>query len=174
MGANGSPLTGGLAGLLSDGGDDAAVLAVLASLSVTGNGGETSYDAWKKSLKSTIANDPFDALVVTVLGGSFLFYLAEKGKNPKVRSYVDALLFVSTCLSVGYADVFAVTPAGKAIASAVMTFGPAMSGAVLESPKGEGSEGSTTSPELLAVQRTIVDKLDAILGELRVSRTAGG
>jgi hypothetical protein len=148
------------------GADEAAVLAVLASLSATGESGEMSYDAWKRSLKATIASDPFDALVVTVLGGSFLFYLAEKGKNPKVRTYVDALLFISTCLSVGYADVFAVTPAGKAIASAVMTFGPAMSGAVLDGPK-----EAAGSDEAVAVQRAIVDKLDAILGELRASRT---
>jgi hypothetical protein len=149
-------------------GDDAAVLAVLASLSATAGGG-TSYADLKKSLKSAVATDPFDALVVTVLGGAFLFYVAERGKNPKVRSYVDALLFISTCFSVGYADVFACTPAGKAIASAVMTFGPAMSGAVFDPGKGEGGEGGAgvASAELLAVQRTIVEKLDAILGEMR-------
>src|ERR1700761_7832240 len=132
MGGN----TFNLGELLAGGGDDVAVLAVLASLSASpGGSGEVSYDAWKRSLKATVASDPFDAIVVTVLGGAFLFYLAEKGKNPKVRSYVDALLFISTCLSVGYADVFAVTPAGKAIASAVMTFGPAMSGAIFDEPK---------------------------------------
>jgi hypothetical protein len=33
-----------------------------------------------------VSTDPFDATVATVLGGSFLFYLAEKGKNPKVET----------------------------------------------------------------------------------------
>jgi hypothetical protein len=123
-------------------------------------------------LKTAITSDPFDALVVTVLGGGFLFYMAEKGKNPKVKSYVDALLFLSTCLSVGYADVFAVTPAGKAIASAFMTFGPAMSGMIFDEPREDAGAGAGAA-ELLAVQRAIVDKLDAILGELKASRAAG-
>jgi hypothetical protein len=159
---------------LMAGGDDAAVLAVLASLAVTGDtgGGETSYESWKRALKTSVSTNPFDALVVTVVGGSFLFYLAERGKNPKVKTYIDALLFISTCLSVGYADVFAVTQAGKAIASAVMTFGPAMSGAIFETPATRGAPGEApaVAPELLAIQRTIVDKLDAILGELKASR----
>ena len=135
--------------------------------------------ALKSGLRDAIARDPFDATIVTVLGGSFLFYVAEKGHNPKVTSYWDALVFISTCLSVGYADIFARTPAGKAIASAVMTFGPAMSGALLEPPAArEGPEGganaqkSEASPQLLEVQRAIVDKLDAILGELRAGRVS--
>jgi voltage-gated potassium channel len=152
-------------------GDDAAVLAVLAGLSVSGGG--ASYASWKRSLKAAVSSDPFDALVVTVVGGAFLFYLAERGKNPKVRSYVDALLFLSTCVSVGYADVFACTPTGKAIASAVMTFGPAMSGGIFDPPGPSGAEAGATPPELLAVQNAIVEKLDAILGELRTSRAAG-
>ena len=147
-------------------GDDAAVLAVLASLA-SQTGGETSYASWKSSLKAAVSSDPFDALLVTVVGGALLFYLAEKDKNPKVRTYVDALLFVSTCVSVGYADVFACTPAGKAIASAVMTFGPALSGGIFDDPKGGGG---VASPEMLALQRVIVDKLDAILTEMRASR----
>ena len=142
--------------------DDAAVLAVLASLAA-GAGGEASYASWKSSLKAAVTSDPFDALVVTVVGGAFLFYLAEKDHNPKVRSYVDALLFLSTCVSVGYADVFACTPAGKAIASAVMTFGPAMSGGIFEANVDSGP----ASPEMVAVQKAIVDKLDAILTEMR-------
>jgi hypothetical protein len=53
-----------------------------------------------------------------------------------------------------------------------MTLGPAMSGAILDPPAaGESEEGEKKeSAELLAVQRAIVDKLDAILGELRAKR----
>ena len=134
---------------------------------------ELSYASLKGELKSAIARDPFDATIATVLGGSYLFYVAEKGHNPKVTSYWDALVFVSTCLSVGYADVFARTPAGKAIAAAIMTFGPAMSSALLDGP-GAGDRGEAKrleSPgELLEMQRVIADKLDAILVELRASR----
>ncbi len=151
--------------------DGAAGLALLASLAGVGAGGAASYGSMKEELRTAIARDPFDATVVTVLGGAFLFYVAEKGHNPKVTSYWDALVFISTCLSVGYADVFARTPAGKAIASAVMTFGPAMSGAIFESPAEASPEGAQKAPpELLEVQRVIADKLDAILSELRASR----
>jgi voltage-gated potassium channel len=152
--------------------DESAALALVASLAGVSGGGAASYGSLKNGLRAAIANDPFDATVVTVLGGSFLFYVAERGHNPKVTSYWDALVFISTCLSVGYADIFARTPAGKAIASAVMTFGPAMSGALLDPPatteSKEGEKGA--SSELLEVQRAIVDKLDAILGELRAKR----
>src|SRR5271169_5312053 len=110
------------------------------SLAGTSAGGALSYESLKEGLKSAINKDPFDATVATVLGGSFLFYVAEKGHNPKVETYWDALVFISTCLSVGYADVFARTPAGKAIASAIMTFGPAMSGALLDPPAGKPEE----------------------------------
>jgi hypothetical protein len=84
--------------------------------------------------RSLAQKDPIDTLVTVVLGGSYLFYLAEKGKNPKVKSYYDALVFISTCLSVGYSDIFARTDAGKAIASFVMTFGPALSTRALDPP----------------------------------------
>jgi voltage-gated potassium channel len=151
--------------------DASAALALVLSLAGGTGGGEAPYGSLKNGLRAAIASDPFDATVVTVLGGAFLFYVAEKGENPKVTSYWDALVFISTCLSVGYADIFAKTPAGKAIASAVMTFGPAMSGALLEPPaRPEGEEPRAAPPELLQVQNAIVDKLDAILGELRASR----
>src|SRR6202035_2259697 len=124
-----------------------------------GGGGDLSYGSLKGELRSAINKDPFDATVVTVLGGAFLFYIAEKGNNPKVETYWDALVFISTCLSVGYADIFARTPAGKAIASAVMTLGRAMSGAILE-PSASG-EKKEAPPELVQVQSVIVEKLEA-------------
>jgi len=143
----------------------------MASLAGASGEGALSYGALKEGVRSAVAQDPFDATVVTVLGGAFLFYLAEKGHNPKVTSYWDALVFISTCLSVGYADIFAKTPAGKAIAAAVMTVGPAMSGAMLEGPAPTpapvGLVRAETESELLQVQKAIAEKLDAILSELR-------
>jgi hypothetical protein len=84
--------------------------------------------------RSAAKSDPLGALLSLVGGASVLFYWAERGKNPKVRTLADAVLFITTCLSVGYADVFARTEMGKAIASFVMTIGPAMSGAALDEP----------------------------------------
>src|SRR5689334_947617 len=42
-----------------------------------------------------------------------LFYLAEVGENAGVNDYWDAFHYVATSLSVGYANIFPVTPAGK-------------------------------------------------------------
>jgi voltage-gated potassium channel len=146
------------------------MLAVAAAV----EGAAPTLASLKKSLREAVERDPFDANVVTVAGGAFLFYLAEKGKNPKVQTYWDALVFVSTCMSVGYADVFARTPAGKAIASAIMTIGPALSGAILDEPRPAGAPAETSgAADRIALQRIIVEKLEAILMELRALRAEG-
>lgn len=151
------------------GSKDLGALAALALSSAQSNGLDVSPRGLKTALREAVANDPLDALVVTVLGGSFLFYLAEKDENPKCQTFWDALVYVSTCMSVGYADVFARTDAGKAIATAIMSIGPAMTGMALEAP---AAEKAKEAEKALAVQQAMVDKLDAILVELRKSKTA--
>ncbi len=144
---------------------DVGALGGLAALVLSGaqaNGLDASYSSLKKALREGVARDPLDALVVTVLGGSFLFYLAEKDENPKVTTFWDALVFISTCLSVGYADIFARTKAGQAIATAIMTVGPAMAAKALDPPSARAQDEQS-----LAVQKAIVEKLDAILAELK-------
>lgn len=141
---------------------DMAALAALAQIAggvITQGGSDPAYGGLKQGLRKAMLKDPIDSLAVVVLGGAYLFYIAEKGKNPKVESYWDALTFISTCLSVGYHDVFARTDAGKAIASFVMTFGPALSGAALDAP---AAEREAESAEALAVQKAILEKLDSI------------
>ena len=59
------------------------------------------------------AREPANAIVLTVLGAAAAFYVAERGKNPKVTSFYDALVYAATNLSVGYSDIFAKTPGGK-------------------------------------------------------------
>ena len=151
--------------------DPTQALLGLVLTSAHANGLTGSFADIKRTIRDGVAKDPLDALVVTVLGGSFLFYLAEKDENPKVTTYIDALVFISTCLSVGYADVFAKTQAGKAIATAIMTVGPAMAAKALDPPA--PTEREVAAPptqqelEALAVQRTIAEKLDAILAELK-------
>jgi hypothetical protein len=144
-------------------------LGVLLTLAASSTAGVASYTSLKETLRTAVAEDPFDATVATVLGGAFLFYVAEKGHNPKVQTYWDALVFISTCLSVGYADIFARTPAGQAIASAIMTFGPAMSGALFDAPRARDGEPSDDDG-VGRFQRAILDKLDAILVELHAAR----
>jgi len=119
---------------------DAAALSALARIArgLLGQpGGDVGLGTMKRGLREALLRDPLDSLAATILGGTYLFYLAEKGKNPKVESYWDALVFITTCLSVGYDDVFARTDAGKAVASFVMTFGPTLATRALEPPAAE-------------------------------------
>ena len=91
--------------------------------------------------------------------GAAAFYWAEAGANPSVRTYWDALHYISTSLSVGYANIFPVTALGKAIGAVVMTVGPALSARVLDQPGPPTSQESGTA--------ALAAKLDAILVELR-------
>jgi len=82
-----------------------------------------------------------------VCAAAVLFLCAEEGHNPSVRTYWDALHYVSTSLSVGYANIFPVTQAGRAIGAVVQMVGPALSARALEG----------NAP----------DKMDEVLAELR-------
>jgi len=66
-----------------------------------------------------------------VCSAAVLFLCAEEGHNPSVRTYWDALHYVSTSLSVGYANIFPVTQAGRAIGAVVQMVGPALSARAL-------------------------------------------
>jgi hypothetical protein len=101
---------------------------------------------------------PAEELTLLVTWGAGLFYWAEAGANPMVRSYWDALHYIATSLSVGYANIFPVTALGKAVGAVVMMVGPALSARALDNQERRGDDDGTT---LLA------SKLDAILAELR-------
>jgi hypothetical protein len=77
-----------------------------------------------------------ETLTQFVNEAAMLFYLAEEPYNPAIQTYWDAVHYISTSLSVGYANVFPVTQAGKAIASAVMMVGPALSAKALTPVEG--------------------------------------
>ena len=133
-------------------------------------GGDLSYGTLKRGFREVLRRDPLDSIAAVVLGGSYLFYLAEKGRNPRVESFWDALAFITTSLSVGYDDVFARTDAGKALAAFVMTFGPALSAAALDPPADEAPAPTVTvSPESLEVQKAILERLTAIQAALDAS-----
>ncbi|MGC4094132.1 MAG: ion channel [Polyangiaceae bacterium] len=127
---------------------------------------------WLSSLNAYVrekqAKEPMNATLVTVLLGTLAFYRAEREHNPKVNSIYDALVYVSTNLSVGYSDIFAKTEAGKAIGSALMTYGPALAARTFDPPEqrdaGFGAQGQQLAQ--------IADKLEQILGELRAARGA--
>jgi len=103
---------------------------------------------------------PMESTLGFLLSASAAFYLAERDVNPKVKTFVDALYYISTCLSVGYADIFAQTQAGRAVATLAMTIGPALTNEIFDRPhKAEDASAAN--------QKLIVERLDAILEELR-------
>jgi hypothetical protein len=106
---------------------------------------------------------PVESLTGFLLSASVAFYLAERGVNPKIQTFVDALYYISTCLSVGYADIFAQTQTGKLIATLAMTIGPALTGNALDPP-------GRTEPASEQGQELMLQRLDAILEELHQQR----
>jgi hypothetical protein len=122
-------------------------------------------DRWAQE---SFNDEPFSKLVALVGLGAALFYKAEVGKNPKVNSYWDALVYVSTCASVGYGDIFAQTPIGKAIGSIVMTIGPAMANAAFD---GSARERAKEAEEQKKIQLELLGTMKEILAELRRGQT---
>jgi hypothetical protein len=115
------------------------------------------------------AQDPMQAVVHTVLLGTVAFYAAEREHNPKINSLYDALVYVSTNLSVGYSDVFAKTEAGKAIGSALMAYGPALAARAFDPPN-EARERAADGERSEMALKSIAEKLELILEELRQQR----
>ncbi len=101
---------------------------------------------------------PIESMAGFILSTSVAFYLAERDVNPKISTFVDAVYYISTCMSVGYADIFAVTQTGKSIATLVMAVGPALAAKSLDLPQTTSSESNS---------KEILERLDAILVELR-------
>jgi hypothetical protein len=137
------------------------VLAALAA-ATSPDLGKSSLDRLKHGVRGRFAKDPQGTVISTVLAASYLFYRAEHGKNPKVKSLYDAIVYVSTNLSVGYCDIFAATPAGKLIGSALMTYGPSMATRMLDAP----------APET-PIANEVTDRLDKILAALEGLRADG-
>jgi hypothetical protein len=111
---------------------------------------------------------PAEELAALVSWGAAAFYWAEAGANPRVTTYWDALHYITTSLSVGYANIFPVTPIGKIIGALVMTVGPALSARALDQAPRATADDGTAGTALLA------EKLDAILAELRARPVDGG
>ena len=116
-----------------------------------------SFDLEAKAAKLT--ENPCQSTVAMVTGAAVLFYLAERGKNPKVRDIYDALVYCTTNISVGYCDIFAHTPMGKLIGSTLMTIGPAMAAKTLDGAKTSDPD-TQTQQQILATLREIATKLN--------------
>jgi hypothetical protein len=84
---------------------------------------------------ANFAADPAGSLTELMVFTSTLFFLAENGHNPRVTSLIDAFHYVSTSVSVGYANIYPVTPLGKIIGSVVMLVGPSLAAQLLNGAK---------------------------------------
>lgn len=112
-------------------------------------------DQWATRL----GDNPCRNTAALVALSSLLFYAAERDHNPKVNDVFDAAIYCSTCLSVGYGDIFAKTPLGKLLGTTLMTIGPALSGAALDGPAAERRDA--TQAQILYTLKQILDRLPA-------------
>jgi hypothetical protein len=118
--------------------------------------------AWESKAIDAVKQNPLESLATLLIGSSVLFLAVESPVNPKVKTFWDALYYISTCASVGYSDIFARTEAGKAISSLVMTFGPALCAQVFDRPADQ-----QPAPAPPPAWQAIIERLDALLAELR-------
>lgn len=139
------------------------VLAALAAATEP-DFGKSALERLKSGIREKYKDDPMGATMSTVIVAAWLFYKAEVGHNEKVKSFYDALVYVSTNMSVGYSDIFAKTPGGKAVGTFLMTFGPAMTGGLMDEPNKETKEEEDA--------RAVVDRLDRILAVLEARAAA--
>lgn len=110
-----------------------------------------NVDEWLSKLR----DQPAQNTLVLVGLATALFYLAEKGKNPKVNDINDAIVYVTTNLSVGYSDIFARSMLGKIVGSILMTVGPSLAANFLNGPKQE----DRTQHEMLDTLKQILARL---------------
>lgn len=109
---------------------------------------------------STLADSPARNAALLVGLSTLIFYAAEREHNPKVNDLFDAMLYTSTCLSVGYAEIHPQTPTGKVLGSLLMTVGPALATKQLDGPALERRD---------AVQIEVLATLKQILAEMRAT-----
>lgn len=88
-------------------------------------------DEYEKRFLDWVNANPLEANVEFLGLAAWAFYQAEKGTNPKIQTYIDSFYYISTCASVGYADIFAVTQTGRTITAIVMMLGPSLTGRAL-------------------------------------------
>jgi voltage-gated potassium channel len=126
-----------------------------------------AFAEWRTRFLDLAADRPLETLVSVVAGSAWVFYLAEKDANEGIDTYDDAFYYISTCLSVGYANVYPVTQIGKFVAAVVMMIGPSLSSWVVEGRLVQ-RQAATAPPPLTF--GPVVEKLDAILDEMRAQR----
>lgn len=114
-------------------------------------------------LIESLTHYPPESLLGFTLSSAAAFYVVERDTNPQINGLIDALYYISTCLTVGYADVFPTTAQGRFIATMVMTVGPALTNNALDPPGRE-------KPSTARGQQAIIDRLDKLLLQLETNQ----
>jgi hypothetical protein len=112
---------------------------------------------------ATLNGAPLRNSAGIVAASAALFLAAERGHNPKVNDIYDAMIYCSTCLSVGYADIFPRTPVGKLIGTVLMTVGPALAARATDgrTDPGEQARRDAVQTQILATLQEMVARIDA-------------
>ncbi len=64
------------------------------------------------------------AIILIIIGGTFIFYFIEHGVNPHIQNFSDALWFVFVSITtVGYGDITPVTTDGKIVTVGIIIAG---------------------------------------------------
>ena len=123
-------------------------------------------------LAAKLTENPCGKAAALVGVGSVLFYAAERGRNPKVNDIFDAMIYTSTCLSVGYGDIFAKTPVGKLLGTALMTLGPAVAAQTLDGSANERRDAMQA--ETLETLKQILKRMEEPSSGEGEGSTGGG
>jgi voltage-gated potassium channel len=123
-----------------------------------------ALQGWEARGKEALNRNPLQSLAALVLGGSVVYWAAEREKNEKVQSFWEALEYVSTCASVGYSNIFPATAMGRVVASLLFVLGPSLAAKALDHPSEGAHPGGAAIPP---GQQAILTRLDEILFELR-------
>ena len=127
---------------------------------------------WPQSTKidtfsAHLAQRPAQNTLIILGLGALLFFYAERDENPKVNTIFDALEYCSSSLSVGYTSIYPQTPLGKSVATLLMTYGPALSGSILDGPQKTEGTHHATEEQFAATQQKILVTLEQILQQLQ-------
>jgi hypothetical protein len=130
------------------------------------SGSDSTYTGVKRELKTWVERDPMDALVAAVIGGGYAYYLAEHDSNDSCNTPLDGILYASSALF-GYDTALPTTETGRAVASLVKTFGPALASNAFEPGAAEKHAAEAAeharAEEAAAVNRQILARLEDIV-----------
>ena len=127
---------------------------------------------WPQSTKiddfsAQLAQRPAQNTLILLGLSALAFYYAERNDNPKVTTLFDALEYCSSSLSVGYTSIYPQTPLGKSVATLLMTYGPALSNAILDGPQKTEQPRHATEQQFADTQQKILATLEQILVQLK-------